>query len=98
MVDGLTTTCAISAYHHLSCEFEPHSGEVYSIQHYVTGRLFSPGTPVSSTNKTPCHNVTEILLKVALSTVNLDLAYNYKNSVFMTTLWFSVGTLDNLHQ
>ena len=25
MVCGFTTTCAISAYHHLSCEFEPHS-------------------------------------------------------------------------
>ena len=22
---GFTTTCAIIAYHHLSCEFEPHS-------------------------------------------------------------------------
>jgi len=22
---GFTTTCAISAYHHLSCEFEPRS-------------------------------------------------------------------------
>ena len=25
MVVGFTTTCAISAYHALSCEFEPHS-------------------------------------------------------------------------
>jgi hypothetical protein len=25
MVVGFTTTCAISAYHHYSCEFEPHS-------------------------------------------------------------------------
>jgi hypothetical protein len=25
MVVGFTTTCAISAYHDLSCEFEPHS-------------------------------------------------------------------------
>jgi hypothetical protein len=25
MVVGFTTTCAISAYHHLSCEFEPCS-------------------------------------------------------------------------
>ena len=29
MVVGITTTCAISAYHHQRCEFEPHSGEVY---------------------------------------------------------------------
>ena len=32
---GFTTTCAISAYHHYSCEFEPRSWDVYSIQHYV---------------------------------------------------------------
>jgi hypothetical protein len=31
----------------------------------VAGRLFSPGTLVSSTNKTDCHDTTEILLKVA---------------------------------
>ena len=36
MVVGFTTTCAISAYHHYCCEFEPRSGKVYSIQHYVT--------------------------------------------------------------
>jgi hypothetical protein len=28
------------------------------------GWWFSPGTPVSSTNKTDCHDITEILLKV----------------------------------
>ena len=31
---------------------------------------FSPGTPVSATNKTDCHDITEILLKVALNTIN----------------------------
>jgi len=35
----------------------------------VAGRRFSPGTPVSSTNKTYLHNITEIFLKVALSTI-----------------------------
>ena len=34
MIVGFINTCAINAYHHL-CEFEPRSGEVYSIQHYV---------------------------------------------------------------
>jgi hypothetical protein len=33
----------------------------------VTGRWFSPGPPVSSTNKTDRHNIAEILLKVALN-------------------------------
>jgi hypothetical protein len=31
---------------------------------------FSPCTPVSSTNKTDRHDITEILLKVALNTIN----------------------------
>jgi len=34
----------------------------------VTGRWFSPAPPVSSTNKTDRHDITEILLKVALNT------------------------------
>jgi hypothetical protein len=35
MVVGFTTACAVSAYHHLSREFESRSDEVFSIQHYV---------------------------------------------------------------
>jgi hypothetical protein len=35
MVVGFIATYAISAYHHLCCEFESRPGEVYSIQHYV---------------------------------------------------------------
>ena len=34
-------------------------------------RWFSPSAPVSSTNKTGRHDITEILLKVALSTITL---------------------------
>jgi hypothetical protein len=41
------------------------------------GRWFSPGTPVSSTNKTDRHDKTEILLKVALSTINQNQTLNY---------------------
>ena len=36
---------------------------------YATGRWFSLGTPVSSTNNTDCHDVTVILLKMALNTI-----------------------------
>jgi len=36
----------------------------------VTGLWFSLGTLVSSTNKTDRHDITEILLKVALNTIN----------------------------
>jgi hypothetical protein len=34
------------------------------------GRWFSSGTPASSTTKTDCHDKAEILLKVALNTIN----------------------------
>jgi hypothetical protein len=37
----------------------------------MAGRWFSLGTPVSSTNKTDRHDITEILLKVALNTITL---------------------------
>jgi hypothetical protein len=48
----------------------PGHGDLYSIQYYVrqllaTGRWFSSGTPVSSTNKTDRHDITEISLEVA---------------------------------
>ena len=36
-------------------------------QWLTTGPWFSPGPPVSSTNKTDRHDITEILLKVALN-------------------------------
>jgi hypothetical protein len=38
----------------------------------TTGQWF---TPVSSTNKSDRHDITEILLKVALSTINLNLDF-----------------------
>ena len=42
-----------------------------SLQWLATGWWFSPSIQVSSTNKTDCHNITEILLKVALNTITL---------------------------
>ena len=38
-------------------------------QRLATGQWFSPGTSVSSTNKTDRHDITEILLKVTLNTI-----------------------------
>ena len=37
---------------------------------FATGRWFSQGNPVSSTNKTDLLDNTEILLEVALNTIN----------------------------
>ena len=68
MIAGFTTTYAISAYYHWCCEFESRSGR--GVQHYVikfvSDLWFSL---VSSTNKTDRHDITEILLKVALNAI-----------------------------
>ena len=37
----------------------------------AAGRWFTPDTLISSTNKTDCHDITEILLKVALNTITI---------------------------
>jgi len=73
MVVGFTTTCAMSAYHDYSCEFESSSWwDVLDTilcdnvcQWIAAGQWFSLGTPASSTNKTEPHDISEILLKVA---------------------------------
>jgi hypothetical protein len=44
-------------------------------QWHATDQWFSPGTPVSPTNKTDRHDITEILLKVALNTINQTKQY-----------------------
>jgi hypothetical protein len=36
---------------------------------------FTPDTPVSSTNKTYHHDITEIVLKVALNTISLTIKW-----------------------
>ena len=71
-------TYAISAY---PDEFKFHSGGVYSLQHYVikfVGDLRQMGGFLQALlfpppNKTDNHDITEILLKVALNTIILIL-------------------------
>jgi len=41
------------------------------------GQWFSPGTPASSTTKTGRHDITGILLKVALNTKNQSIKLQY---------------------
>ena len=73
MVARFTTTCIIQSLSPLM--FEPRSwrgvldGTLCDkvCQSVATGRWFSPGVSVSSTNKTDPH---EILLKVALININ----------------------------
>jgi hypothetical protein len=53
-------------------------------QWLVAGRWFSPGIPVFPTNKTERHNIAEILLKVALNTINLTLTLQLVFSFFLS--------------
>jgi hypothetical protein len=48
----------------------------------VSGQCFSPGT---STNKTDCHDITEILLKVALNTITPNSIANHSNFIDFTS-------------
>ena len=40
--------------------------------------MFSPDSPVTSTNKTDRHDIAEILLKVALNTIAITLFINWQ--------------------
>ena len=71
---------------------------LYSIQRYVikfvsdfaAGRWFSLGAPVSSTNKTDRHDITEILLKVALNTITLTIAHISKKRFIIALTDFTI--------
>ena len=87
MIVGFTTTYAIGACRHWGYEFASRSG--WGVQNYgikfrqfAAGRWLFPGLPVSSTNKTDHHDITEILLKVALNTIKPnELDFNRDNSL-----------------
>jgi hypothetical protein len=76
MVVGFTIGYAISAYNNEWCEFKSRSER--GVQHYVKKFVsdlqqvcgFFRILRFPSTNKIDHHNITEILLKVALSTIN----------------------------
>jgi hypothetical protein len=59
---------------------------------------FSPGTPVSATNKTDRHDVTEILLKVALNTINQlpMVGCHWEGYICHSKLWASLWPYDSL--
>jgi hypothetical protein len=58
------------------------SDKVY--QFVAHGRWFSPGTPASSTTKTSRNDIAEILLKVALNTINQSINPSFTSISFLT--------------
>jgi hypothetical protein len=50
------------------------------------GRWFSPGIPASSTTKTGCHDIAEILLKVTLKHQKSNQNLNLNTELFITTI------------
>ena len=64
MVVGFTTTCAINVEH------RSWRGAFDTTLCDKFCQCVSPGTLVSSTNKTDLHDIAEILLKVALNTIH----------------------------
>ena len=77
----------------------PVYAEVYSIQHYVIKFVsdlrqvgwISLGTrPVTSTNKTDRHDITEILLKVVLKQQSLDHDIDLHYLVYMWNIYLLV--------
>ena len=66
----------------------PVHGEVYSIQHYVIKfvsdmrQWFSPGTPVSSTNKTNNHHMTEICLESGIKHHYINPNNSFKLNIY----------------
>jgi hypothetical protein len=80
IIIGYTTTYAIIAYHHWCFDSVRISISARCktcdkvCQWLARGRWFSQSPPASSTNKTDRHDTTEILLRVALNTINQTLS------------------------
>ena len=66
-------------------------------QWLAASRWFSPCTPVSSSNKTDCHDITEILLKVALNTIKQTNKQTLTNS-FVSYSWNVVTKGSSLNE
>jgi hypothetical protein len=87
-VDRCLSSCTFSFGHCVVCSFSIYGFWLplwYLQTVLATGRWFSPGAQVSSTNKTDRHDITEILLKVALITKTLILTQTLGCSIKLCT-------------
>ena len=90
MVVGFTITCAISAYHHLSCAFEPRSRQGV-LDTTLYDQVVSDLQQDSGFLRVSFTNKNEILLKVALNTINNKTNIK-KASTVLTDTYFMYHT------
>jgi hypothetical protein len=65
-------------------------------RHYTVYKGSSPATPVFSTNKTDRHDITEILLKVALNTITITFSLPFSVTVHLPGELISIIAIDSL--
>jgi hypothetical protein len=77
---------ALVLWSHIPYDFHCHK----VCQWLAAGRWFSSGTQVSYTNKIDRHDITEILLKVVLDTINLMLTLCFRSWI----KWFQKSEIN----
>ena len=93
MVVEFTTSYAISAYPaQARCTHTTLCDNI--CQWFAAGLWFSLGTPVSFTNKTDRHDITEILLKVVLNTISIII--NHQVPFWRITIIDKISYLFNI--
>jgi hypothetical protein len=94
MLIGFATSFATSAYHHQSCDFESRSsrGALDTTLHdkvcqlLASGRWFSPGPPVSSTNRIDHYDITEIIVESGVKHHNPG-PYSMQERIFLLIIY-----------
>jgi hypothetical protein len=66
-------------------------------QWHPTGRWFSTGPLVSSTNKTDRHDIAEVLLKVALNTIKQKQNQITLRQISFSLIYINISSVSSLH-
>ena len=73
-MQSVSITTNVVSLNPAQARFTRYNIILYSLSVTCTRSMVFTSTPISSTNKIDCHNITEILLKVALNTITLTTA------------------------
>jgi hypothetical protein len=64
----------------------------------AVGRWFSPGIPVTSTNKTDRHDIAEILMKLALNAITITIVMLKKDQATKLYILMIIGMPGENHR